>query len=72
MRQLTPARVARQPPGQTLQTTALVHEACLRLVGKADLQLQGRKHFFFAAAWDGLLAPAAGGWYNKGALEVQI
>jgi hypothetical protein len=49
-RWLTPARVTRQPPGQTLQTTALVHEACLSLVGKADLQPEGRKHFFFAAA----------------------
>jgi hypothetical protein len=71
-RRLTPARVTRQPPGQTMQTTALAHEACLRLVGKADLHLEGRKPFFFAAAWDGLLAPAAGGWYNKGALEAQV
>ena len=72
LRRLTPARVTRQPPGQTLQTQALVHEACLRLVGKADLQPEGRKHFFFAAAWDRPLAPAAGGWYNKGALEAQV
>jgi hypothetical protein len=50
MRWLTPARVTRQPPGHTLQTPALVHEACLSLVGKADLHLEGRKHFFFAAA----------------------
>jgi RNA polymerase sigma factor (TIGR02999 family) len=33
-----------------LQTTALVHEVYLRLVGKAGLHLEGRKHFFFAAA----------------------
>jgi hypothetical protein len=72
MRRLTPARVTRQPPGHTLQTTALAHEACLRLVGEADLHLKGRKHFFFAAARDGLLAPAAGGWYNKGALGDQV
>jgi RNA polymerase sigma factor (TIGR02999 family) len=50
LHQLAQARMARQPPGQTLQTTELVHEAYLRLVGKADLQLEGRKHFFFAAA----------------------
>ena len=50
LHQLAQARLARQPPGQTLQTTELVHEAYLRLVGKADLQLEGRKHFFFAAA----------------------
>jgi hypothetical protein len=32
LRRLTPARGTRQPPGQTLQATALVHEACLSLV----------------------------------------
>jgi RNA polymerase sigma factor (TIGR02999 family) len=42
--------MAQLPPGQTLQPTALVHEAYLRLVGKADLRLESRRHFFFAAA----------------------
>ena len=37
-------------PGQTLQTTALVHEAYLRLVGKQDPGWQGRAHFYGAAA----------------------
>ena len=50
LHRLAQAHMARLPPGQTLQTTALVHEAYLRLAGKADLQLEGRKHFFFAAA----------------------
>jgi RNA polymerase sigma factor (TIGR02999 family) len=50
LRKLAQARVARLPPGQTLQPTALVHEAYLRLVGKADLHLESRRHFFFAAA----------------------
>jgi RNA polymerase sigma factor (TIGR02999 family) len=50
LHRLARAHLARRPPGQTLQTTALVHEACLRLAGKADLQLEGRKHSFFAAA----------------------
>jgi RNA polymerase sigma factor (TIGR02999 family) len=50
LRQLARARVARLPPGQTLQPTALVHEAYLRLLGKHDLRLEGRRHFFFAAA----------------------
>lgn len=36
--------------GQTLQATALVHEAYLRLVGDADVQWQNRGHFFGAAA----------------------
>ena len=40
-----------EPPGQTLQATALVHEAYLRLVGDApDRQWNGRSHFFAAAA----------------------
>jgi RNA polymerase sigma factor (TIGR02999 family) len=50
LRKLARARLARLPPGQTLQPTALVHEATLRLLGKADLQLESRRHFFFAAA----------------------
>src|SRR5262249_19311726 len=50
LHKLARTRMARQPPGQTLQTTELVHEAYLRLVGKADLHLEGRKHSFFAAA----------------------
>ena len=50
LRKLARARMARLPPGQTLQPTALVHEAYVRLVGKAGLRLEGRKHFFFAAA----------------------
>ena len=52
LRQLAAHRLAHQPPGQTLQPTALVHEAYLRLVG-ADRQPQeweGRGHFFAAAA----------------------
>src|SRR3954453_17737050 len=50
LRSLAQARMARLPPGQTLQPTALVHEAYLRLLGKPDLHLEGRRHFFFAAA----------------------
>jgi RNA polymerase sigma factor (TIGR02999 family) len=50
LRKLAQARMARLPPGQTLQPTALVHEATLRLLGKADLQLDSQRHFFFAAA----------------------
>ncbi len=37
-------------PGHTLQTTALVHEAYLRLVDAQDVQWQGRAHFFAVAA----------------------
>jgi RNA polymerase sigma factor (TIGR02999 family) len=50
LRKLAHARMAHLPANQTLQPTALVHEAYLRLVGKAGLQLDGRRQFFFAAA----------------------
>jgi RNA polymerase sigma factor (TIGR02999 family) len=43
-------RMLRQPRGETLQATALVHEAYLRLVGDRDPGWNGRGHFFAAAA----------------------
>ena len=42
--------MAGQAPGHTLQPTALVHEAWLRLAGDAPPQFAGRAHFFAAAA----------------------
>ena len=48
LRKLAAARLAAEKPGQTLQATALVHEAYLRLVG--EQQFRGRGHFFAAAA----------------------
>lgn len=50
LRRLAAWRLANEKPGQTLQATALVHEAYLRLVGKDDPQWNGRRHFFGAAA----------------------
>ncbi|QDU19398.1 ECF-type sigma factor [Urbifossiella limnaea] len=50
LRRLAAARLAHESPGQTLQATALVHEAYLRLVGAADPGWTGRGHFFAAAA----------------------
>lgn len=50
LRNLAAARMARLGAGQTLQATALVHEAYLRLVGARDPGWQGRAHFFGAAA----------------------
>lgn len=50
LRELAEARLARTPPGQTLQATALVHEAWLRVVGDADPGWDCRAHFFAAAA----------------------
>jgi len=51
LRKLAGAKLAREKPGQTLDATALVHEAYLRLVDGANvLQWNSRGHFFAAAA----------------------
>src|SRR6267142_6864702 len=51
LRQLAAQKLAQEKPGQTLQATALVHEAYLRLVdGAAALHWNSRGHFFAAAA----------------------
>jgi RNA polymerase sigma factor (TIGR02999 family) len=50
LRKLAAAKMAREAPGQTLQPTALVHEAWLRLVGSENPEFEGRAHFFAAAA----------------------
>jgi RNA polymerase sigma factor (TIGR02999 family) len=51
LRKLAAARLANEPSGQTLQATALVHEAYLRLVGDDPCRVfDGRGHFFAAAA----------------------
>ena len=50
LRHLAASKMAREPPGQTLQPTALVHEAWLRLVGAKDLKFENRAQFFSAAA----------------------
>ena len=50
LRKLAAAKMAQERPGQTLQATALVHEAWLRLTGDQDQKWAGRAHFFGAAA----------------------
>jgi RNA polymerase sigma factor (TIGR02999 family) len=51
LRRMAAARLADEKPGQTLQATALVHEAYLRLVGEnVEIQFQNRKHFLAVAA----------------------
>ncbi|MEW6156885.1 MAG: ECF-type sigma factor [Verrucomicrobiota bacterium] len=51
LRKLAAHRMAQESPGQTLQPTALVHEAYLRLLGPAPaVHWEGRGHFFSAAA----------------------
>jgi RNA polymerase sigma factor (TIGR02999 family) len=50
LRKLAMHKMANEVPGQTLQPTALVHEAWLRLVGNQNQKWNGRAHFFGAAA----------------------
>jgi RNA polymerase sigma factor (TIGR02999 family) len=50
LRKLAAAKMAREPAGQTLQPTALVHEAWLRLGGEHQPNWQNRAHFLGAAA----------------------
>ncbi len=50
LRKLAASRMANEAAGNTLQPTALVHEAWLRLVGKDNPTFAGRAHFFAAAA----------------------
>jgi len=50
LRKLAAHKMANEPPGQTLQPTALVHEAWLRLVGNEEAKFANKAHFFSAAA----------------------
>jgi RNA polymerase sigma factor (TIGR02999 family) len=50
LRKLAASKMAHEPPGQTLQPTALVHEAWLRVSNKPQQQWDSRAHFFGAAA----------------------
>ncbi len=50
LRHLAARQLSHEKPGQTLQATALVHEAWLRLAGREDRTWKNSRHFFFAAA----------------------
>jgi RNA polymerase sigma factor (TIGR02999 family) len=50
LRRLAASKLAKEAPGQTLQATALVHEAWLRLIGDEKRHFEDRTHFFAAAA----------------------
>lgn len=50
LRRLAARHLGREPAGQTLQPTAMVHEAYLRLVGNDGSRWEGRHHFYIAAA----------------------
>jgi len=50
LRRLAAVKLGQEPAGQTLQATALVHEAYIRLVGAENQSWEGQGHFFAAAA----------------------
>lgn len=50
LRRLAARKMSQEPPGQTLQATALVHEAYIRVVGSENPSWKGKTHFFAAAA----------------------
>ena len=50
LRRIASKKMAKQPAGHTLQATALVHEAFLRLLGDPEQTWQNRRHFFAAAS----------------------
>ena len=50
LRKLAASKMTNESPNQTLQPTALVHEAWLRLTGNENVKWNGRAHFFGAAA----------------------
>jgi RNA polymerase sigma factor (TIGR02999 family) len=84
LRKLAAQRLAQEKPGQTLQATALVHEAYLRLVDREQAQAwNGRGHFFASAAeaMRRLLveqarhkkaARAGGGWQRHELLDAEL
>jgi RNA polymerase sigma factor (TIGR02999 family) len=50
LRKLAAGKMAHEQAGQTLQATALVHEAWLRVAGKNEVRFENRRHFFCVAA----------------------
>lgn len=49
LRRVAAQKIAKQPPGQTLQATALVHEAVIKLLGDPARTWENRRHFFASA-----------------------
>ncbi|HWQ35445.1 MAG TPA: sigma-70 family RNA polymerase sigma factor [Blastocatellia bacterium] len=50
LRRLAQQHLRRERAGQSLQTTELIHEACLRLIDASQVRLENRRHFFGAAS----------------------
>jgi hypothetical protein len=57
LRRIASRYLSRRNPNQTLQTTALVHEAYMRLIDRQDLDWQSRTHFYAVAATLGISVP---------------
>jgi RNA polymerase sigma factor (TIGR02999 family) len=84
LRQLAAARMAAEAPGHTLDATALVHEAYLRLVGDGGGQAWNGRGHFFAAAAEAMrrilvesarrkkAAKAGGGWQRHELLDAEL
>lgn len=83
LRKLARSRMSRENPDHTLQTTALVHEAYVRLVDRAEVQKWDHRGHFFAAAAEAMrrilvdharrkLGPQRGGDRIKQPLQVEI
>ena len=84
LRKLAAQRLAQEKPGQTLQATALVHEAYLRLVDVEKAQAWNGRGHFFAAAAEAMrrilveqarhkkAAKAGGGWQRQELLDAEL
>jgi RNA polymerase sigma factor (TIGR02999 family) len=84
LRKLAAAKLAQEKPGQTLQATALVHEAYLRLVDAERAQQWNSRGHFFAAAAEAMrrilveqarhkqAAKAGGGWQRQELLDAEL
>src|SRR5512140_1149052 len=69
LRKLATQRLAKEKPGQTLQATALVHEAYLRLVDGTQAQIWNSRGHFFAAAAEAMRRILIGNARRKHALK---
>jgi RNA polymerase sigma factor (TIGR02999 family) len=84
LRKLASARLTQEKPGQTLQATALVHEAYLRLVGAEQAQQWNSRGHFFAAAAEAMRRilidsarrkktdKAGGGWQRQELIDAEL
>src|SRR5262245_5601214 len=84
LRQLASQRLSQEKPGQTLQATALVHEAYIRLVNVEKAQHWNSRGHFFAAAAEAMrrilvekarqkkAAKAGGGWQRQELLDAEL